>query len=269
MQLFDRMATFFSRLLARPRIPAQVAIPDPLPKVEPAPFSPPGPGYRIQLCCHTGQAVSVQIHAPDHLAGDADALLRLGLRQLRNWDAEGLRVPRLALELPLELAQCATMAHPLIWEIDRQEVAVERVIFCAPREFGGSRTLAGLKLLARHGCGIELGSFNPSDLQMLRDHAPRNARLRIPQAALRNCHTDPRSSQVVLSLLALAERYELTTLGDGVSLREEHGFLAQLGCSVVQGDAVAPLLDANATTHFLRETANLLSRPDFLPRPAA
>lgn len=273
MRLFEIMAIPLAWLRDWRRKPARggadAAIRATPALLPPAPRPVLGPSFRIQLCCHTGRAVSVQAYAPDHLAGDADALLRLGLRQLRRWDAEGLLVPRLVIELPVELAQSETMAQPLIWEIDRQEVAVDRLIFCAPPECGRGRNLSGLKLLARHGCGIELGSFDPEDLLMLHDLSPQGARLRVPQNVLRNCHADPSSGQVVLSLLALAERYDLTTLGDGVRSREEHGFLAQLGCSVVQGDAVAPLLDANGTTHFLREIADQHARPVLVPRPAA
>ncbi|MBA4492687.1 EAL domain-containing protein [uncultured Paracoccus sp.] len=228
----------------------------------------PGPQFRPQICCHTGQVASVQIFAPDHLGGDADALLRLGLRQLKRWDDAGLNVPCIAIQLPLDVACSAPLALPLIWEIDRQGVEARRVIFTAPDDRRRDHGLGGLTLLGRHGCGVELSCLDPDGLNLL-DDQPVVARLRIPQGALRDCHLDPGRGQVVLSLLALAERHDLPTIALGVRSRDEHGFLAQLGCSVVQGDAVAPLLDVDGATNFLREHAKPQFRHLLQPRPAA
>ena len=273
MRLLRIIMGVFSRLAAARRHLAQpVAMPDP-PLRATAPDRParrvPGPQFRPQICCHTGQIASVQVFAPDHLGGDADALLRLGLRQLKRWDDAGLRVPCLAVQLPLDIARSEAMALPLIWEIDRQDVEARRVIFTAPDDHRRGHALGGLGLLGRHGCGVELSCLDPDGMALLDEQPIIAARLRIPQGALRDCHLDPSRGQVVLSLLALAEHHDLPTIADGVCSRDEHGFLAQLGCSVVQGDAVAPLLDADGTTNFLREHAKPQLAHLLQPRPAA
>ena len=273
MRLLQIMIAFFSRLAAQTRAAdpslSRPATPLPAPAPRPPGRPAPGPQFRPQICCHTGQVASVQVFAPEHLAGDADALLRLGLRQLQQWDDAGLRVPCLAIQLPTDVARSEAMALPLIWEIDRLEVEARRLIFTAPDDRRRGRSLTGLGLLGRHGCGIELCCLDPDGLELLEDQHIRAARLRIPQGALRDCHLDPCRGQVVLSLLALAERHDLPTIADGVISRDEHGFLAQLGCSVVQGDAVAPMLDADGATNFLREHARPQFRHLLQPRPAA
>ncbi|NHF73804.1 EAL domain-containing protein [Paracoccus xiamenensis] len=273
MRLLQIIRTLLGRLTARDRNPDQSL---PGTNMQPAGTTPatptrpaPGPQYRPQICCHTGQVASVQIFAPDHLAGDADALLRLGLRQLQRWDDAGLRVPCLSIQLPSDMVRSEAMALPLIWEIDRQEIETHRLIFTAPDDRRHGRNLAGLGLLGRHGCGVELCCLDHDGLALLEDQQIRIARLRIPSGALRDCHLDPGRGQVVLSLLALAEHHDLPTIADGVLSRDEHGFLAQLGCSVVQGDAVAPMLDADGASNFLRENARIQSRQLLQPRPAA
>ncbi len=273
MRLLQIIIAVFSRAAAPFRDPGA---PQPRAAVPVAPSLPrktarqaPGPQFRPQICCHTGQIASVQVFAPDHLAGDADALLRLGLRQLQRWDDAGLRVPYLAIQLPPDIARSEAMALPLIWEIDRQDIETRRLIFTASDDRRRGRSLAGLGLLGRHGCGIELSCLDSDGLDQLEDQQIRAARLRIPQGALRDCHLDPSRGQVVLSLLALAERHDLPTIADGVCSRDEHGFLAQLGCSVVQGDAVAPMLDADGATNFLRENARAQFSHLLQPRPAA
>ena len=273
MRLLRIIIAVFSRLGAGRRsvVPPLVQPAATLPAISPARPARrmPGPQFRPQICCHTGQVASVQVFAPDHLNGDVDALLRLGLRQLKRWDDAGLRVPCIAIQLPLDMARSEAMALPLIWEIDRQDVEARRVIFTAPDDQRRGQDLSGLALLGRHGCGVELSCLDPDGLALLDDQSVVAARLRIPQGALRDCHLDPSRGQVVLSLLALAERHDLPTIADGVCSRDEHGFLAQLGCSVVQGDAVAPRLDADGATNFLREHAKPQFRHLLQPRPAA
>lgn len=106
----------FSRLVARQRHPDLSTDRVDVPPAAPAPRKPartlPGPQFRPQICCHTGQVASVQVFAPDHLAGDADALLRIGLRQLQQWDNAGLHVPYLAIQLPADVARSEAMALP-------------------------------------------------------------------------------------------------------------------------------------------------------------
>ncbi|WP_186827252.1 EAL domain-containing protein [Paracoccus aurantiacus] len=229
----------------------------------------PGPRFRVQLCCHTGAAVSVQAFAPGYLVNDTDGLLRLGLQQLKAWDAAGLHVPQLAIELPTTISRHKIMADPLIWEIDRQSVATNRLIFCAGSDAGRMDEQAGLALLAQHGCSLEISSTDPADLRALRDMRIVGARLRIAEAELRNCDRDANSSARAQSLLMLADRYGLASLADGVSTPRQHGLLAQLGCSVVQGDAIAPLLDADATTYYLRNLTAIDMHPVAVPRSAA
>ena len=273
MRLLRIIIAVFSRLGAGRRsvVPPLVQPAATLPAISPARPARrmPGPQFRPQICCHTGQVASVQVFAPDHLCGDADALLRLGLRQLKRWDDAGLQVPCIAVQVPLDVARSEAMALPLIWEIDRQDVEARRVIFTTPDDQRRGHRLDGLGLLGRHGCGVELSCFDPEGMRLLDEQPIAAARLRIPQGALRDCHLDPSRGQVVLSLLALAERHDLPTIADGVCSRDEHGFLAQLGCSVVQGDAVAPLLDADGATNFLREHAKQQFRHLLQPRPAA
>ena len=74
---------------------------------------------------------------------------------------------------------------------------------------------------------------------------------------------------MILSLLALAERHGLATLVGDVRSRERFDCLAQMGFDIVEGDAVAPVLDADATAQFLDNTGARAVPQDRLHWPAA
>ncbi|WBU55746.1 EAL domain-containing protein [Paracoccus sediminicola] len=224
--------------------------------------------YRPQICCDTGMVASLRTVPPPHMEGDADAVLRLALRQSREWQAAGQASPTMVIDIPRDMAECARLAEPLIWEIDRQEADKHRVMFSAPPSRGRSDPLDGLLLLSRFGCAIEMNCLDQPGLRLLENEQPDLARLRIPQAFFRDCDSDPHCGKHTLAMLSLAEQYRADSLAEGVDTREEHGFLAQIGCSVVEGAAVAPVLDANATAHFLRATS-AAPRQNAIPRPAA
>lgn len=210
--------------------------------------------FRPQICCDSRQVASILVVPPRHLDGDADAVLRAALNQHRDWTRSGLTPPPLTIELPRVIAESAQLAQPLIWEIDRQDCAPEQLIFSAPSPGQYSRALEGLALLARHSCGIELDCLDPMGMAVIRDLKPERARMRVPPSFLSDDLRAPGEGQHILSLLALAERHGLATLVDDVRSREEFDYLALLGFSVVQGDAVAPVLDANACAQFLGST---------------
>ena len=225
--------------------------------------------FRPQICCETRQVASILVVPPRHLDGDTDAILREALKQHRDWTHAGIAPPPLVVELPRLIAESAQLAQPLIWEIDRQDCAPEQLIFSAPSPGHYSHALDGLALLSRHSCGIELDCLDPMGMAVIRDLKPQRARMRVPPAFLPDNLRAPGEGQHILSLLALAERHGLATLVDEIRSREEFDYLAQLGFSVAQGDAVAPVLDANACAQFLGSTQWQSEEPDLQRWPAA
>lgn len=185
------------------------------------------------------------------MEGDADAVLRAALTQRRDWIADGVNPPPLSIELPQLIAESASLAQPLIWEIDRQNCPPEEVIFTAPCAGTYSRPLEGLAHLSRQGCGIELDCLDRMGMAVIRDLKPKRARMRVSAALLSSASDAPGVGPHVLSLLALAERHGLVTLVEDVQSREQFDHLAQFGFGVAQGDPVAPLLDANACAQFI------------------
>ncbi|SDE86393.1 EAL domain, c-di-GMP-specific phosphodiesterase class I (or its enzymatically inactive variant) [Paracoccus isoporae] len=206
---------------------------------------------------------------PAHLAGDPYESLRLGLMQMRLWSADAISVPPLSVDLLRTTAECAELAAPLLGEIARQGFSPAQVMFSAADPDGHGRALAGLSRLAAAGCGIELCCMDEAVPRLLARSPTGSVRLRLPPPLLRGCGIDPDCGRMILAQLAVAERHGARSFAGQVDTRREYGFLAQIGCDVVQGDAVAPELDANAMGHYLRQSAAIPPTRGAIPRPAA
>lgn len=227
------------------------------------------PRFRPQLCCNTGQVASLLVVPPEHLAGEPYETLRLGLTQMRLWSADGIDAPPIAIDLPRTTAECAELAEILLQEIRRQALPPSRVIFSAADPDDRGREPAGMARLARAGCGIELGCRDDAAAARIARSGPAVIRLRIPPAELQGCGADPDRDRMMLAMFAVAERLGARTIAAHVDTKAAFGFLAQMGCDVVEGEAVAPELDANGVTHYLLQISGTPERPHPLPRPAA
>ena len=233
--------------------------------------------FQPQLCCDTGQLAALRI-VPfiDHprggrlalsdlqsrldgrtLAGITRAALRQAMAALRGWDRLGRRIPFISMQIPdRELAE-SDIADAIIWELDRLDLAPERLELeiCEPIGSDGGRIPVSdsLQRLAGHGCRIALGNFGSGSagLADLRRFGVR--RVRIGREFIADCDQREDQQHMILAVVALAEHLRLSTLADGVDTAGEHAFVAQIGFNAVQGRAVAPLLDAGGTDAFLIE----------------
>ena len=263
--LFDRLTAGWRR---RPA-PADVA---PLASPAPTPYGRAAAGnlkFRPQLSCENRQVASILVLPERQLNGDTEAILRAALKQSHVWVQDGLAAPPLVIELPKALAESAELAQPLLWELDRQNCVAGQVIFSTASAGHYSHALNGMALLSRHGCGIELDCLDPLGMALIREVKPKRARMRVPPDFLPDDLRHPKGGQLILSLLALAERHGLATLVGDVRSRERFDCLAQTGFDIVEGDAVAPVLDADATAQFLDNTGARAVPHDRLHWPAA
>lgn len=211
--------------------------------------------FRAQICCDTGLIASLLVVPPVCLDGNCVTVLYESVQRLRCWSAGGFPLPRVVISLSYDVVESPALAQDLIKEINQLELIPDRVIFSAPRPAGRQDEYQGLVRLAQSGCGIELCCLDPMSITLLSNLPRERARLRLPPSVFENCHTDVQRGKIILSILALAERHHLTSIADEISVQEDYGLLAQLGCSIASGDAVVPVLDADATENFLREMA--------------
>ncbi|WP_374635589.1 EAL domain-containing protein [Paracoccus sp. (in: a-proteobacteria)] len=258
----------------------QDASPDPLALAEYVQLN-----FQPQLCCDTGRLAALRV-APfiDHpqsgrleladlqsrfdgsaLAGITRAVLRQALAALRGWDRLGRDIPFISVQIPDHDLAEPDMADAIIWELDRLDLAPDRLELeiCEPIGSDGGRipVSANLRRLAGHGCRIALGNFGSGSAGLADLRRFGVSRVRIGREFIAECDRREDQQHMILAVVALAEHLRLTTLADGVDSPGEYGFVGQIGFNAVQGRAVAPLLDAGGTDAFLLEYDQSLPAP--------
>ena len=262
---------------APPVLPQPAAPALPQPAVPPTPLDPAQVEVRFQpqLCCHTGAVTGFEAtarlrHPLRGLLNPADArpaltpsdrlaltgaVLAQALGPLRHWDRAGHDVGTVSLDLAqAELCQ-PRLAETLLWELDRQEVAPARLVI-ALQQTGGTMQDAGpvaanLHRLTEAGCRLDLDGFGTGHASLDAIRRLRVRRVKVDRSFLLGCNHDPGQQRMILAILALADHLGLDTLACGADTGPEHAFAAQIGCSHVQGLAIAPPLPLERTDAFL------------------
>lgn len=193
------------------------------------------------------------------------AVLRQALAALRGWDRLGRDIPFISVQIPDHDLAEPDMADAIIWELDRLDLAPDRLELeiCEPIGSDGGRipVSANLRRLAGHGCRIALGNFGSGSAGLADLRRFGVSRVRIGREFIAECDRREDQQHMILAVVALAEHLRLTTLADGVDSPGEYGFVGQIGFNAVQGRAVAPLLDAGGTDAFLLEYDQSLPAP--------
>lgn len=231
--------------------------------------------FQPQLCCHTGRVTGFEtlarwnhpsrgILAPgafmpgmtdaDHRALTA-AMLQQALEALKLWDAHGYDIPTVAVNISNSELGNSSFAADLLWELECRELAPERLVLEVLESVGpvtsSAEVGANLTRLSNAGCRLDLDDFGTgyASLDAIRKFGIH--RIKIDRSFIMACDVDPAQQRMVLGILALAEQLGISALAEGVETREEHGYLAQLGCDEVQGYAIARPMPLDETLNFL------------------
>lgn len=187
------------------------------------------------------------------------AMLDQGLRALQEWDAAGLDVPTISINISNCELSDPNFAACILWELDRHELRPHRLTIEVLESVGpitsNAEARRNLRLLAEAGCRIDLDDFGTgyASLDAIRQFGVH--RIKIDRSFVTACDVDDSQQRMILAVLALAERLGISALAEGVETREELGFLAQMGCDEVQGYAIARPMPFDAATDFLRRRA--------------
>jgi EAL domain-containing protein (putative c-di-GMP-specific phosphodiesterase class I) len=165
-------------------------------------------------------------------------VLREACEQKRRWERAGLgdftmavNVSRRQFRGPEFEAQVASALRDTGVRPDRLEMEVTENALVDDVE----QTLRSLLCLRRMGVGLAIDDFGTgySSLSVLAQF-PAN-RLKIDQAFVRDIAREPRRAAITRAVLAVASELGLDVVAEGVETSEERDFLAEIGCSRMQG----------------------------------
>ncbi|MBK4214935.1 EAL domain-containing protein [Paracoccus caeni] len=235
--------------------------------------------FQPQISCHTGEVTGFEalarwnhptrgILSPaafmDRMTENDHRVLTMSmlgqsLRALKSWDASGWTVPTVSVNVSqFELAD-ADFATSLLWELDRHDIAPPRLVLEMLETIGplgqDSHARTNLITLAAAGCLLDLDDFGTgySGFDAIRQYGVQ--RIKIDRSFVAGCDADPGQQRMVLAILAMSEKLGIAALAEGVETREEHSFLAQIGCDETQGYIISRPMPLEATFDFLAHHA--------------
>lgn len=204
---------------------------------------------------------------------DTGQLERLGevvlygaLSALKAWDQTGFFVPCVSVNFSAEELRNPKLAEKLRWDLDRFDLPPERLtievletIVAGSPEDAAARNLAAL---AKMGCRIDLDDFGTGHASITSIRRFAIERIKIDRSFITRVDKDQEQQRMVSAIQTMAERLGLETLAEGVETAGEHAMLGQLGCSHVQGYAIARPMPFEETLKWLQtHTASLGALP--------
>lgn len=203
----------------------------------------------------------------------SETVLNQSLAALRTWDRAGYPIETVAVNFSTQDLRDPNLVARLKWDLDRFELQPHRltveVLESVVADMDDDVIVRNLTALAALGCGIDLDDFGTGHASIAAIRRFSVSRIKIDRSFVSGVDTDPEQQRIVAAILSMADRLGLRTLAEGIESLAEHALLAQLGCSHVQGFAVARPMPVQATQDWLaRHQAKLTRTPGLAGRHA-
>ncbi|MEM9797906.1 MAG: bifunctional diguanylate cyclase/phosphodiesterase [Pseudomonadota bacterium] len=172
-----------------------------------------------------------------------EAILKASLEALRTWDRAGIDVPSVGINLSLEELTDPRLAERIIWEVDRYDLAPERVaveiLETVTLRDGDETIMRNLTTLRNEGFRLDLDDFGTGAASIA--HIARFGvhRIKIDRSFISGLDKDEGQRKVVSAILSLAKQLDIDTLAEGVETPEEQDMLGRMGCPHLQGFGIA------------------------------
>jgi diguanylate cyclase (GGDEF)-like protein len=172
-----------------------------------------------------------------------ELMLSQALPALKAWDAAGLGVQSLGVNLTLAELRNPRLADKLAWELDRHGFGPDRLaveiletVVIETRDETAARTICAL---SKAGFRIDLDDFGVGNASLAALRRFPVSRIKIDRSFVAKLDEDRAQQKMLAALVSLAEGLGIETLAEGVERVGEHAMAAQLGCGYVQGFGVA------------------------------
>ena len=202
-----------------------------------------------------------------------ETILTQALSALRAWDRAGLEVGSVAVNFSSEELRDPNLVARLKWDLDRFDLPPRRlsieVLESVVAETDDDMIVRNLTALSKLGCGIDLDDFGTGHAAIASIRRFSVSRIKIDRSFVAGADTDPEQQKIITAILSLAEQLGVETLAEGVESLSEHALLAQLGCTHVQGFAIARPMPLQSTHGWLTGHRAKLERTPGLSGRAA
>lgn len=172
------------------------------------------------------------------------------------WDKLGLEVPTISVNLSSAELSNPKLFEKIRWDLDRFDISPERltleVLESVIAQGEDDVIVRNINALSRMGCNIDLDDFGTGHASI--SHIRRFClnRIKIDRSFITHIDTDPNQQNMVSAILTMAKQLEIGALAEGVETHGEYAKLGELGCTDVQGYAVAKPMPMDATCLWIK-----------------
>ncbi|SMR81756.1 diguanylate cyclase/phosphodiesterase [Aliiroseovarius halocynthiae] len=194
------------------------------------------------------------------------------LSSINDWDQQGLDVPKVSVNLSSAELSNPKLFEKIRWDLDRFDVSPERltleILESVIAQSEDDVIARNINALARMGCGIDLDDFGTGHASIAHIRRFTLNRIKIDRSFITHVDTDPNQQNMVSAILTMANQLEIGALAEGVETHGEYTKLGELGCTDVQGYAVAKPMPMDATCLWIRNHKSASSRIQPVPKHA-
>lgn len=250
------------------------------------------PWFQPQICVQTGQLTGMEALVRWHhpklgwIAPGAflPALTQAGLLErlsevmlfecltsICEWDRQGLEVPTVSINLSSAELSNPKLFEKIRWDLDRFDVSPERltleILESVITQNEDDVITRNINALARMGCNIDLDDFGTGHASISHIRRFTLNRIKIDRSFITHIDTDPNQQNMVSAIMTMSDQLQVGVIAEGVETHGEYAKLGELGCTHVQGYAIAKPMPMDAASMWIRNCKTSADRITAVPSP--
>ena len=192
------------------------------------------------------------IHSAGKSAELGELVLKASLDALTAWDAAGIDVPCVGVNVSLEQLADPRMAERVIWQLDRYDIAPNRVAIeileTVTLRDADEAIMRNVMTLRNAGFRLDLDDFGTGAASIAHIAQFGVHRIKIDRTFVSGIDGDDTKQEIVRAILGLAASLGIETLAEGVETPQEKATLVEMGCPHLQGFGIARPMPFEKTT---------------------
>jgi diguanylate cyclase (GGDEF)-like protein len=200
----------------------------------------------------------------------SETMLQHALRAIRAWDVAGHKVPSIAVNFATQDLRNPSLVERIKWDVDRFEMDPSRltieILETVVSEGDDDVITRNIRALGAQGYRIDLDDFGTGHASLANIRRFAVDRIKIDRSFITRADEDPDQQRMINAIISMAEQMGIETLAEGIETMGEKSILSQLGCTHMQGYAIAHPMPFDQTLNWLEDHKTRLSKTSYFPR---
>ncbi|WP_298258306.1 GGDEF domain-containing phosphodiesterase [uncultured Litoreibacter sp.] len=200
----------------------------------------------------------------------SETMLQHALRAIRAWDVAGHKVPSIAVNFATQDLRNPSLVERIKWDVDRFEIEPRRltieILETVVSESDDDIITRNIRALGDQGYRIDLDDFGTGHASLANIRRFSVDRIKIDRSFITRADEDADQQRMINAIISMAEQMGIETLAEGIETLGEKSILSQLGCTHMQGYAIARPMPFEHTIAWLQEHKDRLSNTRYFPK---